>query len=180
MEGGLYEGIINVLANITDYISLGATIITVVSLVIIFLWDQPALKKHTFFKLVPSALIAVIVSILLNGLFVRSYPHLALSGKSLVQLPVANGFSEFLSFFTFPDFGAFANPKMYQVALSIAFIASLEPLLSTKAGDRLDPCKRKTSTNRELKAQGIIFLILRDNYKMPFFMDRKGHDEERK
>jgi MFS superfamily sulfate permease-like transporter len=154
-ENGLYEGIISALSNITEYISIGATVITVVSLVIIFLWDQPSLKKHTFFKLVPSALIAVAVSILLNQLFVRSYPQLALTGKSLVQLPAAGSFSEFLSFFTFPNFGAFTNPKMYQVALSITFIASLESLLSTEAGDRLDPYKRKTSTNRELKAQGI-------------------------
>jgi MFS superfamily sulfate permease-like transporter len=155
MEGGLYEGIVGALSNITDYISICAAIITVVSLVIIFLWDQPSLKKYPFFKLVPSALIAVIVSILLNQLFARSYPQLVLSGKSLVQLPAASSFSEFLSFFTFPDFGALTNPKLYQVALSIAFIASLESLLSTEAGDKLDPYKRKTSTNRELKAQGI-------------------------
>ncbi|MDX5419514.1 MAG: SulP family inorganic anion transporter, partial [Hymenobacteraceae bacterium] len=45
--------------------------------------------------------------------------------------------------------------ELYTVALSIAFIASLESLLSTEAGDKLDPYKRKSSTNRELKAQGI-------------------------
>lgn len=39
--------------------------------------------------------------------------------------------------------------------MSIAFIVSLESLLSTEAGDKLDPYKRKTPTNRELKAQGI-------------------------
>ena len=43
----------------------------------------------------------------------------------------------------------------YTIALSIAFIASLESLLSTEAGDKLDPYKRRTSTNTELKAQGI-------------------------
>lgn len=155
MEGGLYDDIVAALSNITSYISLGATLITAVSLVIIFLWDQPALKRYTFFKLVPSALIAVVVSILLNQWFILSYPHLALSGKSLVQLPAASGFSEFLSFFTFPDLAALSNPKIYGVAGSIAFIASLESLLSTEAGDKLDPYKRKTSTNRELKAQGI-------------------------
>lgn len=31
----------------------------------------------------------------------------------------------------------------------------MESLLSTEAGDKLDPYKRRTSTNRELKAQGI-------------------------
>ena len=154
-EHGLYENIVGAFSYVASNISVGATIITLISLVIIFIWDWPSLKKHTFFKLVPSALIAVIVSILINQLYTRSFPGLVLSGKSLVQLPEAGSFSEFFSFFTFPDFSALTNPQLYQVALSITFIASLESLLSTEAGDKLDPYKRKTSTNRELKAQGI-------------------------
>jgi MFS superfamily sulfate permease-like transporter len=45
--------------------------------------------------------------------------------------------------------------------LSIAFIASLESLLSTEVGDKLDPYKRKSSTNRELEAQGIGNIVSR-------------------
>jgi MFS superfamily sulfate permease-like transporter len=145
----------NLFAGILDQISLGATIITLISLIIIFAWDQPALKRYTFFKFVPSALIAVVVSVLVNLIFVAYFPQLALSGNRLVQLPVADGLGEFFSFFTFPDFSQLTNPELYTVALSIAFIASLESLLSTEAGDKLDPYKRKSSTNRELKAQGI-------------------------
>ncbi len=154
-EHGLYNNIVGAFSYIVNNISAGATIITVVSLLIIFTWDQPALKKHAFFKLVPAALIAVIVSIFINQLYASYFPNLVLSGKSLVQLPVAENFSQFLTFFTFPDLSALRNPQLYQVALSITFIASLESLLSTEAGDKLDPYKRKTSTNRELKAQGI-------------------------
>jgi MFS superfamily sulfate permease-like transporter len=43
--------------------------------------------------------------------------------------------------------------------VTIAIIASLESLLSTEAGDKLDPYKRVTPTNRELKAQGLGNLI---------------------
>ncbi|PVY42160.1 SulP family inorganic anion transporter [Pontibacter virosus] len=145
----------NLFVGILDQISLGATIITLVSLVIIFSWDQPALKRYTFFRFVPSALIAVIVSVILNQIFVAYFPNLALSGNRLVQLPVADDLGKFFSFFTFPDFSHITNPELYTIALSIAFIASLESLLSTEAGDKLDPYKRKSSTNRELKAQGI-------------------------
>jgi MFS superfamily sulfate permease-like transporter len=152
MEDGLSA---NLFTGILDQISLGATIITVLSLIIIFAWDQPALKRYTFFKFVPSALIAVIVSVVLNQLFVAYFPHLALSGNRLVELPAAGSLGEFFSFFTFPDFSQITNPEVYTVALSIAFIASLESLLSTEAGDKLDPYKRKSSTNRELKAQGV-------------------------
>ena len=41
------------------------------------------------------------------------------------------------------------------VAITLAIIASLETLLSIGAADKIDPYKRNTSTNRELKAQGI-------------------------
>ena len=44
---------------------------------------------------------------------------------------------------------------MYSVALTIAIVASLESLLSVEATDKLDPHKRITPTNRELKAQGV-------------------------
>lgn len=155
MEDGFIPGIFAGILNIVDYISPGATIITFISLAIIFIWDQPVFKKYTFFKFVPSALVAVLASIGINQLFVAYFPELALTDARLVQLPAADGLSEFFSFFTFPDFSQITNPELYGVALSIAFIASLESLLSTEAGDKLDPYKRKSSTNRELKAQGI-------------------------
>lgn len=155
MEGGLSANIFREIAGIVDYISIGATVITFLSLLIIFAWDQPALKRYTFFKFVPSALIAVLASIGINQLFIAYFPELALSGGRLVQLPAAGSLGEFFSFFTFPDFSQITNPQLWTVALSVAFIASLESLLSTEAGDKLDPYKRKSSTNRELKAQGI-------------------------
>ncbi|MFN2261621.1 MAG: SulP family inorganic anion transporter [Psychroflexus sp.] len=136
-------------------ISYGATLITLVSLIIIIGWDRPMLKKFKFFKFFPSALAAVIVSILLNEIFKLYVPSFALDSSHLVKLPVADSFGEFFGFFQFPDFTAINNPEVITIALSITFIASLESLLSTEAGDKLDPYKRRTSTNRELKAQGI-------------------------
>lgn len=146
-----FSGILKVF----DSISYGATIITIVSLIIIIGWDRPALKKFKFFTYFPSALAAVIIGILLNEFFKSSVPGFALDPSHLVKLPVADSFGEFFGFFQFPDFNALGNPEVITVALSITFIASLESLLSTEAGDKLDPYKRRTSTNRELKAQGI-------------------------
>lgn len=135
-------------------ISYGATIITIASLIIIIGWDRPALKQFTFFKYFPSALAAVIISILLNEFFKFYLPEYALETSQLVNLPVADSIGDFANFFQFPDFSVIGNVDVYTIALSIAFIASLESLLSTEAGDKLDPYKRRTSTNRELKAQG--------------------------
>jgi MFS superfamily sulfate permease-like transporter len=81
-------------------------------------------------------------------------PAWTLEGEHLVQLPVASDAGEFVSFFRLPDFTAFSNPDVYVVALTLALVASLETLLCVEATDKLDPQKRVTPTNRELKAQG--------------------------
>lgn len=138
-----------------ENIGWGPTIITLVSLAIILVWDRPALKKLAFFRFFPSALAAVVVAILMNEAYTLFIPDFALKADQLVRLPVAGNITEFFGFFTFPDFSVLSDPGIYVVALSITFIASLESLLSTEAGDKLDPYKRRTSTNRELKAQGI-------------------------
>ncbi len=141
---------------LVDSINVGAVIIFIISLVIILAWDRPSVKeKYPFFKFFPAALATVIAGVLINELFMVYYPELALSGERLVTLPEASSFGEFLGFFTFPDFSQIGNLQVYSFALSLTFIASLESLLSTEAGDKLDPYKRRTSTNRELKAQGI-------------------------
>jgi len=134
---------------------LTSIIIASISIAIILIWDIPALKKYIIFKWVPGALIAVLVGTFINEYIYIIDPALKLSESQLVKLPVSNNINEFLSYFTLPNFNEFANPKVYILAFTIAIIASLESLLSTEAADKLDPQKRITPTNRELKAQGL-------------------------
>jgi MFS superfamily sulfate permease-like transporter len=130
-------------------------IIASISIGIILLWELPFIKKFAISKWVPGALIAVLVGTALNELVVLFDPALKLIDNQLVKLPVANSIQAFGQQFSFPDLASLANPKVYILAVTIAIIASLESLLSTEAGDKLDPQKRITPTNRELKAQGI-------------------------
>lgn len=141
------------------YIHPGATIISLISLIILIVWDRPFLKKYAIFKFIPSALIVVIAGVFINQVFTSYYPSLALDANKLVQLPIATSASGFLQLFTLPDFSAFSNYEVYVVAITITIIASLETLLSIEAADKLDPYKRNTPTNRELKAQGVGNLI---------------------
>jgi MFS superfamily sulfate permease-like transporter len=141
--------------NAIRYSSLGAIIISVISLGLIILFDRPFMKKIQLFKFLPGALFVVIVGILLNLFFGAYFPELAMSGEHLVQLPVASNPSEFLSFFKTPDFSAITKVEVYTVAFTLAIVASLETLLSVEATDKLDPYKRNTPTSRELKAQGV-------------------------
>jgi MFS superfamily sulfate permease-like transporter len=145
--------------NSLNFIHPGAIIIASISLLILITWERPFLKKFNFFRIVPGALLAVISGVLINEGFRTSDSDLYLSGDKLVKLPVANSVTEFISQFTLPDFTAFGNYHVYVVAITIAIIGSLESLLSIEAADKLDQYKRKTPTNRELKAQGLGNLV---------------------
>lgn len=137
------------------YLNPGAVIISLVSLGLLVLFEKPFLKKFAVLKFLPGALFVVMAGILLNYVFVWIKPDWALHTEHLVQLPVASSAGEFVSFFRLPDFNAFGNPQVYIVAITLALVASLETLLCLEATDKLDPYKRNTPTNRELKAQGV-------------------------
>ena len=148
-------GILTELMNAVRYSSIGAIVIALVSMALLILFEQPFMKRIQLFRFLPGALFVVLLSVGLNAVFAQFYPTWTLAGKHLVQLPVATSLPEFWSFFRTPDFSAFANTDVYAVALTIAIVASLESLLSVEATDKLDPYKRVTPTNRELKAQGV-------------------------
>lgn len=149
------ENTFSALFSAMDVLHPGAIIIALVSLSILVLWERPFFKKFTFFNTVPGALMVVLVGTALNEWFVYSMPQLALGGEKLVSLPVAGSVSGFLGQFTLPDFSAFSNYQVYVTAITLAIVASLETLLSIEATDKLDPFKRTTPTNQELKAQGL-------------------------
>jgi MFS superfamily sulfate permease-like transporter len=136
-----------------DYFHLGAIIITAISITILLLWDKvPFLKR---LKLVPGALVAVIVSIVLNEIFIASGSNLQIAANHLVNLPVPQSLEEFKAIIITPNFASIANPQVWITAMTITIVASIETLLCIEASDRMDTQKRYTSTNMELKAQGV-------------------------
>jgi MFS superfamily sulfate permease-like transporter len=141
------------LLHVLDHIQLGAFIVALISLLILILWNKIEFLKNI--KLIPAALVAVIVSVFLNELFIQSGSSLAISKQHLVNLPVPTNFSELKKIIITPDFTALSNSKVWIVAVTIAVVASIETLLCIEAADRMDQLKRYTNTNVELKAQGI-------------------------
>ncbi|MCB0584519.1 MAG: SulP family inorganic anion transporter [Phaeodactylibacter sp.] len=137
-----------------DFLSPGAIIIALLSLGILILWEQPFIRKRPVFQIIQGPLVVVALGIFLNLIF-QSIPQLALRADQIVTIPVAEGLSGFVGLFTLPDFSQIANPEIYITAITIAVVASLETLLCVEATDKLDPHKRVTPTNRELKAQGL-------------------------
>jgi len=148
------ENTLSELSNMLNYISPGAIIITIVSMAILILWEQPFIKKYTVTKVLQGQLAAVVSGIGLHLVF-KNIPFLSLESGQIVNIPVAKSFSGFIGQFTLPNFQAIQNPEIWIIAATITVVASLETLLSVEAVDKLDPYKRVTPTNRELKAQGI-------------------------
>lgn len=136
-------------------LSYGAVLIGIISIMILILFETKWIKNNNFFKFIPGPLIVVIMSVFINQLFQTSYKNLVIENDKLVNLPVAKNFEDFQHFFSTPNFSNLSNPDIWLVALTIALVASLETLLSIEAIDKLDPDKRITPTNRELKAQGV-------------------------
>jgi len=134
-------------------ISPGALFISLISMAILILWEQPFMKSKGFTKIVQGPLVVVIAAIVM-GLIIQTTPY-ALKAEQMVSIPVADSISGFFSQFTFPDFSHLSNPAVYITGITIAVVASLETLLCLEATDKLDPYKRVSPANLELKAQGV-------------------------
>lgn len=144
--------------------STGAIVITLISLGLLILLDQKVFKDFSLgnfkpFKVLPPALIAVLSGVGLNQFFLSSMPDWALRSKHLVSIPTSDSLGGLWAQFKFPDWGEFGNSDIYVIAVTIALVASIETLLSVEATDKLDPKKRVTPTNQELKAQGVGNLV---------------------
>lgn len=135
-------------------ISPGATIITLISIAILVLWEQAFIKKIRLFQIIQGPLLVVALGIVLNLLF-QNIGGLSLNAEQIVAIPVPADLSGFFGQFMFPDFSAISNPAVWITGITIAVVASLETLLCLDATDKLDPQKRVSPANRELKAQGI-------------------------
>ena len=145
-NGGGMQAFSNTLFSSVNW---GATIICLLSLIILIVW--PSIK---YINKVPAPLVVVIIGISLGFAFEGTALSLQSFGH-YVSIPVVSSFSQFMGLFIFPDFSQIMNEDVWIVAITIAIVASLETLLSIEAVDKIDPVKRVSPTNRELLAQGV-------------------------
>ena len=139
--------------NMVNNISPGATIIAIIGMTILILWEAVLSKKGKFFKLVQGPLVAVVAGIVFY-LLTKDSETLGISKDHLVNVPVPDSFDSFIGQFTVPSFEMIGTMEIWITGFTIALVASLETLLCVEATDKLDPHKRTTPTNRELFAQG--------------------------
>ncbi len=153
LEGGAGSGFFTEIINAINFAHLGAIIVTLVSLAILISFNKVRFLKKI--KSLPGALVVVAVGIVINEIFIASGSKLAISQEHLVTLPKASSVSEFFGQFTTPDFSGFLRLDTWLLGATIAIVASIETLLCLEAGDKMDPMKRFSSANTELKAQGV-------------------------
>ncbi len=146
-------GTFTALAQALDFFTPGAVVVGLASIVLMKVWEKvPALKQ---LKLLPGPLVAVACGVVLNEVFIATGSGLAIGGEHLVNLPASDGLAGFFEQFTHPNLAGFADRDVWIFGLTIAVVASVETLLCIEAVDTLDPHKRYTPPNHELKAQGV-------------------------
>ncbi len=145
------ENTLSELGKLADYFTPGAFLITAVCMAILLLWESKWVKGSKVLSMFPGSLLAVVAGIVLGGLQGGFGEH-GLDAEHYVDLP---DLSAGIGALTFPDMSGFLNVNVWIAAAVIALVASIETLLSVEATDKLDPEKRITPTNKELRAQGI-------------------------
>lgn len=142
------------LIKMLDAITPGAVTVCLISLVILFIWENLLSKKYAIFKLIQGPLVVVIAGILYQLITSAYFPSFAIEQSHLVNVPIAGDVGGILNLSSHPSFEFLLREEIWTVALTIAIVASLETLLCVEATDKLDPEKRITNANRELIAQG--------------------------
>lgn len=120
---------------------------------IVLAWDCLGKRGYPLATFIPGPLLAVVWGLVFQAF--ASGTILDIPDQHFVTLPEHESLAHLMGSLLHPDFSQWANPKVYEAALTIAIVASIETLLSLEAVDRLDPFRRQTPANRELKAQGI-------------------------
>ena len=125
-----------------------ASAIGVVSLVFLFLYSR---IRNPLFHLIPAPMWVVIGSITVIYYFdIIQNNSQVLNPALMITLP-----DNLIGSFPNPNFGKVLTSEFIGHTMSITLVAVIESLLSIKAVDKLDPLKRRSNINKDLRALGI-------------------------
>jgi MFS superfamily sulfate permease-like transporter len=134
--------------------------IGVVSLVILFGWPSIRTKLGPL-NVIPGQLVVLVVSILMgwaldllhsSSYFLQGHEY-QLGEQFLVEMP--KKVLGMVDQVTYPNFSALSEPKAWYWIAMFFVVGTLESILSAKAVDTIDPWKRKTDMDRDVRAVGI-------------------------
>ena len=157
-KGSIVELMLSVPEGIVYYITsedqsvFYAGSVGVISFLIMVFYSK---IRNRYFQLIPAPMWIVMLSV---GMYYyydyfsdAAYP---IAKNLLISLP-----DDVLSNFAFPDFGKVFEFDFINAVIAITLIASIESLLSIKAVDKLDPLKRRSNVNKDIRSLGLATVI---------------------
>lgn len=157
IEGGSMLSAIVQLPHALTYFIPKIGLIALAGVAILIGW--PSIQNRTL-KKIPAPILVIASGMFLGQLFdlARLQPDalfkapedLIIGGAFLVSIPDSLAAS-----IVFPDFSKIFSFAFWESVISICLVGSLESLLSAAAVDKLDPEKRYSDLNRDLRAVGI-------------------------
>ncbi|MCF1420858.1 SulP family inorganic anion transporter [Mangrovimonas futianensis] len=128
-----------------------AAIVGTVSLFIMFFYPK---IRNKYFQLVPAPMWIVLLSIGLSYYFELVLHENNPIDKNYMISGIPH-IDEIITKIPKIDFSQWATLDFWDSVVSLTLIASIESLLSIKAVDKLDPKKRRSNVNKDLKALGL-------------------------
>jgi len=116
--------------------------------------------RHTFLRRIPAPILVILSGMALGQAFDLAHirpgesfivpKDLLIGPEFLVSIP-----DSIIASIYFPDFSRVFTFAFWESVIAICLVGSLESLLSAAAVDKLDPHKRYSDLNRDLRAVGI-------------------------
>ncbi len=128
-----------------------AGIVGVGSILIMIFYSK---MRNRLLQLIPAPMWIVVITIGMSyyyKIFVIKYP---IDKSLLIDIP-----DKLLANLPFPDFSMVTDMRFINAVLAITLISSIESLLSIKAVDKIDPLRRRSDINKDLKALGIASMV---------------------
>lgn len=125
--------------------------IGVVSLLIMFSYSK---ITNRVFRLIPAPMWVILLALGFDAYFSIIGGENPISKTLLISLP-----DNMLTSMPTPNFSKWQEPAFWGIVLSITLVSSIESLLSIKAVDKLDPEKRRSNINKDMKALGVATIV---------------------
>lgn len=132
-----------------------AMLVGVFSLAIMIFYPK---IRNKYLQLIPAPMWIVLLSVGFSYYFeiVKGVPNPIHPDYMISGIPNTN---EIITNVPVPNFSKIIEVEFWSIVLGLTLIASIESLLSIKAVDMLDPEKRRSNVNRDLKAIGFASIV---------------------
>lgn len=149
------EGLSGLFSAAGQMLSPASVVVALGALFILWAWTTAPVKRIKVMTYIPGPLVAVLWGGLAVVFGERLMPEF-MGNISRIALPQFDSVDELGAQFSRPDWqGAWSNPAVYVIAVTLALVASLETLLSQEALKKLKSQTPAPSPDKEMRAQGV-------------------------